>query len=325
MATRTVTDELVGVTANQPDRTGDGLSDPELFSGEFSIDRLDDRAGILLEASYAVFLQVQTAGVLLYDGAFGNPASGVVQTFFAVELDPDNELGLELEVGASTVEEVISLFLAVPGFGLSSTPVTYSRSATSGEIAIKDPGRFVGEGSVLVEYEGLSGVTAFAPAAFIGPQGGLFTNSGLVTLAVEYTYRPAIDGNAENNRLDGTKRADVLLGLGGRDTLRGDTGADRLYGDAGADNLAGGAGNDRLLGGPGSDVFVFTRGGGRDVVADFGDGDRLDLSRFDVDQRSDVSLARVGEDTALRVNGKLVAVLEDIQPGEISGTDDLIL
>ena len=80
-----------------------------------------------------------------------------------------------------------------------------------------------------------------------------------------------IIGTNKNNRLKGTKRADVIVALGGNDkvdgrggndiicagsgndSVVGGPGKDRLYGDSGKDSLKGGDGNDSLDGGSGND------------------------------------------------------------------------
>lgn len=96
-----------------------------------------------------------------------------------------------------------------------------------------------------------------------------------------------INGNAKNNRIDGTELGDeirgfdgndVLNGLGdndslwggsGRDIISGGDGNDFLDGEAGNDTLDGGFGNDTLIGGQGNDVL---RGGNGDDILDGGAG-----------------------------------------------------
>lgn len=72
---------------------------------------------------------------------------------------------------------------------------------------------------------------------------------------------------------------DVLRGLDGADVLFGGNGRDQLFGGSGADRLVGENGDDQLTGGAGADVFVLTRGGGHDTVADFSfeAGDRIQI------------------------------------------------
>ncbi|WP_247493843.1 hypothetical protein [Bradyrhizobium sp. 142] len=74
---------------------------------------------------------------------------------------------------------------------------------------------------------------------------------------------------------------------GGNDILNGGNGRDFMYGDArtyepatpgsvtgGSDTLNGGAGDDWLSGGANNDFFVFDTGSGKDVIADFDQGNK---------------------------------------------------
>jgi hypothetical protein len=86
---------------------------------------------------------------------------------------------------------------------------------------------------------------------------------------------PGIDatGEASDDAIQGSNRADLLRGGCGGDTLSGGDAADRLEGGAGADLLLGGEGADRLTGGAGADVLA--GGGGRDTLAGGGGADRF--------------------------------------------------
>ena len=69
-------------------------------------------------------------------------------------------------------------------------------------------------------------------------------------------------------------------------TLNGSQFANSLVGGAGADVITGGGGADLLTGGFGADTFVFAATSdsaptARDVILDFGVGDRIDLSGID--------------------------------------------
>ncbi|MFH5926461.1 hypothetical protein [Roseomonas xinghualingensis] len=96
-----------------------------------------------------------------------------------------------------------------------------------------------------------------------------------------------LEGGDGKDVLDGGNGQDTLLGGNGDDTLLGGNGKDTLLGGAGDDTLLGGNGKDILTGGAGADRFTFTdladskRGGSRDVITDFGDGDVIDLSALD--------------------------------------------
>ena len=79
-----------------------------------------------------------------------------------------------------------------------------------------------------------------------------------------------------------------LLGSHFNDNLSGNTAANQLEGGAGNDTLQGGGGADRLLGGDGTDLFVYASlsdagngSGSRDLISDWGSGDRIDLVAID--------------------------------------------
>lgn len=91
-----------------------------------------------------------------------------------------------------------------------------------------------------------------------------------------------IAGTAKNDTLDGRGGDDFVFGDAGRDCLLGGSGNDLLDGGKGADVLNGETGNDTLRGGKGPDVFVFApgTGAGHDVILDFENSDRIDLTAF---------------------------------------------
>ncbi len=96
-----------------------------------------------------------------------------------------------------------------------------------------------------------------------------------------------LSGGAGDDRLFGQQNDDLLLGGEGDDRLVGANGLDILRGGAGNDTLSGGNGADTLDGGAGSDllrggadgardVFIFSEGGGMDLLTGFEDDtDRL--------------------------------------------------
>jgi Ca2+-binding RTX toxin-like protein len=107
--------------------------------------------------------------------------------------------------------------------------------------------------------------------------------------AIGSAWNDSIEGSADANKLEGNGGNDLLLGESGDDELYGGAGNDwllggvdndDLFGDAGNDTLDGGSGADVLTGGIGRDVFVYSDGGGGDVIQDFvagSKGDYLDL------------------------------------------------
>lgn len=71
----------------------------------------------------------------------------------------------------------------------------------------------------------------------------------------------------------------AYTGGAGRDQIVGGSGNDVLRGGEGEDIIVDGAGQDTLWGGEGADIFVFTKDGRKDVIADFEVGkDRIDIS-----------------------------------------------
>ncbi|WP_342235408.1 calcium-binding protein [Inquilinus sp. OTU3971] len=94
-------------------------------------------------------------------------------------------------------------------------------------------------------------------------------------------------GDAQGDTLSGIEQ---VLGSAQADILTGDSDANTLWGMAGDDVLAGGGNGDVLKGGAGNDRFVYTvlsdsavSGLGKDTIADFTAGDRIDLSAIDAD------------------------------------------
>ncbi|WP_145675644.1 nidogen-like domain-containing protein, partial [Azospirillum brasilense] len=104
----------------------------------------------------------------------------------------------------------------------------------------------------------------------------------------EVTGSPGVLERVPDQNLTGTDGDDVLTGSAGRDTISGGAGNDRLSGLSGSDSLIGGEGDDTLEGGAGTDTL--TGGAGNDtfrfvlsdiegdIITDFAQGDRLDLS-----------------------------------------------
>ena len=86
-------------------------------------------------------------------------------------------------------------------------------------------------------------------------------------------------GGAGNDDLDGGTGDDLLDGGFGNDALSGGSGDDEFFGGAGDDTLSGGAGDDVLSGGAGHDEFLFSGGGGTDVILDFEDGDLVRIAK----------------------------------------------
>ncbi|MCL2931868.1 MAG: hypothetical protein MGG11_06165 [Trichodesmium sp. MAG_R03] len=85
---------------------------------------------------------------------------------------------------------------------------------------------------------------------------------------------PPINGDNQNNIIDGLGGADIINGLDGNDKLLGNTGADILDGGTGEDTLDGGSENDILRGDNGNDSLV--GGTGEDSLDGGSENDTLD-------------------------------------------------
>lgn len=140
-------------------------------------------------------------------------------------------------------------------------------------------------------------------------------------------------GGDDDDRIYGNKGNDRLFGGDEDDRLYGGSGDDRLSGGDGSDRLTGGVGKDILTGGSGRDSFVFTdiadsaANAARDVIRDFGKGDRIDLSGIDsnVLVSGNQTFRFIGDDTfsgragQLRVdNGLVVADVDGDGRAEFS-------
>lgn len=155
--------------------------------------------------------------------------------------------------------------------------------------AIKDfngPGNFYAAiwdaaGTDEIRYDGTREATIDLRAATLQYEEGgggrmsyAFGLHGGFTIANGVTVENA-SGGAGNDRLTGNGAANKLSGNAGNDSI-----------DAGGGNdvISGGSGTDTLTGGAGNDVFFFAAlgdsaaGAGRDIVTDFAEGDKIDLS-----------------------------------------------
>ena len=95
--------------------------------------------------------------------------------------------------------------------------------------------------------------------------------------ATEVKKKVTIQGNVDADSLLGGRNKDTLFGDTGDDYLSGGRGNDSLAGGDGNDTLWGGKGDDTLLGGDGTDTFIFRAGEGKDLIADYEQGDLLQI------------------------------------------------
>jgi serralysin len=124
-----------------------------------------------------------------------------------------------------------------------------------------------------------------------------------------------VDGNGGNDRINLGSGNDVGLGGAGRDQISGGSGNDTINGDSG---------NDHLCGGAGRDVFVFGTNAGRDIVADFRNGqDQIDLTALGLTQFADLSarIAAKGHDTVISLGEHGNVTLKGVAVGQIDAGD----
>ncbi|MEA5122892.1 calcium-binding protein [Xanthomonas floridensis] len=123
----------------------------------------------------------------------------------------------------------------------------------------------------------------------------------------------------EDDYLDGGEGDDNIYGNDGNDTLLGGAGNDSISGQDGADVLNGGAGNDALYGNAGSDLYEFGRGGGRDIIREFGWMGESGPQFGDIDTlRFDASVLK--EEIVVYRDDRFSSTLQFV----IEGTDDSI-
>ena len=160
---------------------------------------------------------------------------------------------------------------------------------------------------------------------------GKLISGDSVTLASDFKGAFSLEENDGYNHISAklVKKAVNLVGDAGDNSLTGGKGKDSLNGGGGDDILNGGKGNDTLWGGEGKDTFVYQAGTGNDIIADYSDGDLLqildkkgkEISKgaikkysFDGDDLTlsikgggKLILANVGTSTTINVNGNTQA------------------
>jgi serralysin len=136
-------------------------------------------------------------------------------------------------------------------------------------------------GMDLISYAGgRDAVIDLRPASLKYENGGggwisyAFGVYGGFTIANGVTIENA-NGGSGNDKLTGNDVENHLWGNAGNDAIDGGAGNDLLVGGAGKDMLTGGAGNDTFGYMLASESAV---GAGRDVITDFAEGDRIDLT-----------------------------------------------
>ena len=146
------------------------------------------------------------------------------------------------------------------------------------------------------------------------------------------SFKDKVDLSAYSvKNFDGSegKKKLTITGTDAANSLIGGKGKDNLNGGAGDDTLWGGKGNDTLIGGAGNDTFIYQAGQGKDVIADYGQGDLLqilnkrgdagdfkkatfknDTLTLGIQGGGKVLLSGVSSDTSININGNSKTVSE---------------
>lgn len=143
---------------------------------------------------------------------------------------------------------------------------------------------------------------------------------------IEGTRRADIlNGTDRADKIEGKAGNDTLNGNGGNDLLDGGTGNDRLYGGDGNDIIDGGRGNDFLSGGAGADIFEFGDvRSGADIISDFQVGvDKIEFDLLNVNSMRDITITSQADGDALITwNGGSIE-LQGVSAASLSAADFL--
>ena len=137
----------------------------------------------------------------------------------------------------------------------------------------------------------------------------IFNDKTVTYENLKSSYTFSVNGDNNDNIINGWQGKDLLYGGDGNDTLNGNNGDDTLYGETGNDILNGGNGNDTLYGGTGNDTL---NGADGDDIINGDDGDDILYGDAGNDQLN----GGYGNDTLNGGNGN------DILNGD--GGDDII-
>lgn len=169
------------------------------------------------------------------------------------------------------------------------------------------------ENGVVRQHEGFNGSEGNPDGTPVNILGGT-TAPGAIIDEVEGDF-------TRNGGTEQLLRIVVDIAEGGDDDLFGGAGNDIIDGGRGNDTLEGGIGDDNLTGGSGRDTFLFRRGGGNDIVADFGagaeNGDFLDVSDFGITSIEDLDIVQQGPDTVITLSEDTQVTLENVAPGDL--------
>ena len=225
---------------------------------------------------------------------------------FAVNLD---------EIGNQAVPEILVLD---KGFGVAWTDARGFSYKHVARFFDKDGAPLTDD--VPTEYFGPDGRGIATPGTDAeyarlasGASAKIFTDGspfgGASSLFLDIVPAPRF-GTPKGDDLEGKATDDFLATLAGSDKVAlgdgddtVDTGADvdTVDGGPGEDWIVSGEGDDDLTGGDGPDTFVFRPGGGKDVVEDFAKIDRIDVSAFHYNNKTEMrgNAAQIGKDVVI--------------------------
>ena len=124
-----------------------------------------------------------------------------------------------------------------------------------------------------------------------------------------------IFGEPYSELLEGSSQKDTIYGDGGDDYIFGYAGNDSLNGGDDNDSIVGGKGTDTLTGGDGEDVFFYANGDGNDVITDYTEEDKIQITSGDV-----TSVSLKGNDVILTV-GKGSITVKDAKDKTVTYID----
>lgn len=169
------------------------------------------------------------------------------------------------------------------------------------------------ENGVVRQHEGFNGSEGNPDGTPVNVLGGT-TAAGTIVDPIEGDF-------TRNEGGEQLLRIVVDIAEGGDDILSGGAGEDFIDGGRGNDVLDGGADNDRLEGGSGRDTFLFRRGTGSDIVADFAagveGGELLDISDFGITGIDQLELEEDGPNTVIDLGDGDLITLEGVAPNEL--------
>ena len=123
----------------------------------------------------------------------------------------------------------------------------------------------------------------------------------------DYLEGQTFIGSMHNDNVAGSSSGDTLSGLSGSDILDGGAGNDLVMGGSGMDRLSGGTGSNLVMGGLDADTYVPVAGVTVEQLFDTGGVDRLDLSRFTL---QDATFTRYDDTLVIDLYGATIETIE---------------